>query len=77
MDFVRHDLGQCIEKVAGNNACGTGMKLGVNELGSAVDSYKQIPFAFFRLYFGKVDMKVSNRVSGKLLSLGLIAFDVR
>jgi hypothetical protein len=53
------------------------VKLGIGELRGAIDGHKHVQLAVFRLHFGNVDMKVANRICGKLLFLCLIAFDLR
>jgi hypothetical protein len=51
------------------------MKLGIVEPCGAIHTHKHKKLAVFRLRFGIVGMEAANRMTGKLLFPGFIAFD--
>ncbi len=48
-----------------------------SELRSPVDSDEQVELAFGSSHLGQVDVEEADRIGVELLSLGLVAFDIR
>ena len=71
VDVVRHSRGKRFQKCRGGTHIGAFDQLHEGELRSAVDSHEQVELAFGSAHLGKIDVKIPDRITLKLLAARL------
>ena len=77
VDLVRHGLKHVLQELPGRLSVSCCNELSDGKLGRSVNAHKEIELAFGRLHLGDVDMEEPYGVALELLSLGLVALDIR
>ena len=74
MDFVRYGRRQGAEKVTGDPALCLPNQLGEREFGCSVNGYEEIEPTLRGLYFGDIDMEITDRIGLELPLRVLLSF---
>ena len=77
MDFVRYGRRQGAEKVTGDPSRCLPNQLGKREFGCSVNGYEEIEPTLCGLYFGDIDMEITDRIGLELPLRWLVAVDIR
>ena len=77
VDLIRHGFEHVLQELPSRAPVSRFNELGDGELGCPVDVNEEVELAFSSLHLSNINVEEADRVTLELLTLGLVAFDIR